>query len=221
MIDLCIFDMDGLLLDTERIYTEVTQMIVGRYGKTYDWALKSRMMGMRQQEASELLVRELKLPISAAEYLEERNKLHEARFPDARPLPGVERLVRHLKQKGVPICVATSSFKDAFELKTRNNQHLFSLFDLIVTGDDAELKRGKPHPDIFLLAAKRMRSDPTKCLVFEDAPSGVEAALAAKMRVCWVPDPNVDCSRYQNEVDVILDTMERFEPLRFGLPSFD
>ncbi|KAJ9069149.1 hypothetical protein DSO57_1021551 [Entomophthora muscae] len=100
----CIFDMDGLLLDTERVYSEVTSEIVGRYGKEFTWELKSKMMGRVGSEAAELLVRELQIPLTAEEYLNERNQKHIAKFPTCRPLPGVERFIKHLKKNGILNC---------------------------------------------------------------------------------------------------------------------
>jgi HAD superfamily hydrolase (TIGR01509 family) len=223
MVVACLFDMDGLLLDTERIYTLVTQKIVARYGKEYTWALKSRMMGMRQEEAAHLLVTELGIEsqLSADAYLKERNQMQSELFASARPLPGVIRLVKHLKDAGVPIAVATSSHRDAFELKTSQNQELFALFDAIVTGDSPAVKRGKPHPDIFIEAARQLSiQDPRQCLVFEDAISGVRAAQAAGMHVCWVPDPNIDTTQVQGHVDLIINTLEKFKPEQFGLPPY-
>ena len=139
-----------MLLDTERIYSEVTNRILEPYGLTFDWSLKSRMMGMRADEAAKLLVETTNIPITPQQYLDMRNRMHSELFPTARPLPGVESLIRHLKAHQIPIAVATSSHRAAFELKTLNNKHLFNLFDIIVTGDDAGIARGKPAPDIFL-----------------------------------------------------------------------
>ncbi|KAI9193242.1 HAD-like domain-containing protein [Polychytrium aggregatum] len=116
-----LFDMDGLLLDTEAVYTKVTNDIVSRYGKTYDWDLKSKMMGMKERDAGELLVRTLGIPMTVDEYLAERNAGHEALFPHCRPLPGVMKLVSHLKKHNIPIAVATRSHRSAFELKALGN----------------------------------------------------------------------------------------------------
>ena len=79
--------------------------------------------------------------------------------------------------------------------------------------------RGKPAPDIFLLAAKRIGVSPSECLVFEDAPSGTEAALAAGMSVVVVPNPNMDHSRYK-DASQIISSLKNFDPEYWGLPGF-
>ena len=76
-----IFDMDGLLLDTENIYTEITQKIVGQYGKTYDWSIKGNMIGRPQLDSARYLVEALSLPITAEQYLDQRNGLLREAFP--------------------------------------------------------------------------------------------------------------------------------------------
>ena len=95
-----IFDLDGVLLDSEKLYTEATQSVVGQYGKTFDWSLKSRMMGRHELEAAELLVNTLELPITAEEYLRRQLPIAERLFPTARELPGAEAFVAKLAKLG-------------------------------------------------------------------------------------------------------------------------
>ncbi|KAJ1553490.1 Pseudouridine-5'-phosphatase [Nowakowskiella sp. JEL0078] len=250
-----LFDMDGLLLDTERIYSEVTQEIVAQFGKTYSWHVKVRklsrsfcwlnsaqakLMGLREREAGLVLVRELDLPISVDEYLQQRREGHAKKFPFCKPLPGLfcgifgfanhvsgaVRLVSHLKKHGIPIAVATSSHKNSFLQKTENNKDLFKLFgDNITVGDDPDIKNGKPAPDIFLVAAHRLGHDSLdfkKCLVFEDAPSGVEAALNAGMTTIWVPDVNLKLDDdLKSRVAEIIYSLDQFIPEKYGLPAYD
>jgi len=213
-----IYDMDGLLLDTEGFYTEVTQEIVGRYGKVFDWSIKSAMIGRPAIESARHLVEVLELPLRPEEYLEERERLLERRFPGAEAMPGAERLVRQLHERGVPQAVATSSTRRFFELKTTRHGDWFALFHSVVTGDDSRVKRGKPAPDIFLAAGEGMGADPGTCLVFEDAPAGAQAGLAAGMCVVAVPDPNMDRGLYAG-CHELLGSLLDFDPQGWGLPA--
>ena len=205
-----LFDMDGLLLDTESIYTEVTQMIVGRYGKTFDWSVKSHMIGRDSYDAASYLVKALDLPFEPEFYLEERNALLDERFPFAKPKAGAPELIKALSEKNIPIAVATSSNQHHFELKTRNHQDWFKYFDTVVTSNHPDVKLAKPAPDIFLTAAKVLSQEPKSCLVFEDAPSGVQAANAAHMQVIAVPDPNMSHDAFQ-DATAIIDSLTEFD----------
>ncbi|MGI9318241.1 MAG: HAD-IA family hydrolase [bacterium] len=214
-----LFDVDGLLLNTEIVYTEVTQEIAERFGKKFDWSIKANMIGRAEMESARYLVETLELPISAEEYLTDRNDMLRKGLAGCDPMPGAEAMIRHLHRKNVPIAVATSSTTELFEIKKSRHTEWFSLFDVTVTGDDPDVTRAKPAPDIFLTAAKRLDSNPNSTLVFEDAPSGLAAGIAAGMRVIVVPDPNMDRTRYQGATEV-LDSLEDFSMERYCLPAY-
>ncbi|GAB2218273.1 hypothetical protein Droror1_Dr00001493 [Drosera rotundifolia] len=152
-----IFDMDGLLLDTEKFYTEVQEIIMARYNKTFDWSLKAKMMGKKAIEAARVFVEETGISdsLSAEDFLVEREAMLQSMFPTTDLMPGADRLIRHLHAHCIPICVATGSHKRHFELKTQRHRELFALMHHIVLGDDPEVKQGKPSPDIFLAASRR------------------------------------------------------------------
>lgn len=213
----CLFDMDGLLLDTEIIYTQVTQQIVGRFGKVFDWSIKGNMIGRPAMDSAKYLVSALDLPITADEYMQERNGLLSQKFPECKVLPGAEELIRHLHSNGIPIAVATSSDQDLYQLKTQNHRDWFQLFDQVVTGDDNEVIHGKPAPDIFLVAAKRLNQSPENALVFEDAPSGLQAGIDAGMQVIAVPDQNMDQTKYATATRV-LSSLSELKLEEFNLP---
>jgi len=218
-ISCIIYDMDGLLLDTEGIYTEVTQEIVAEYGKVFDWSIKKKIIGRRSIQAAQIIVESLDLPITPQDYLDSRKDVLLERFKDTQALPGAKALTTHFFQRGIPQALATSSSSPMFEAKYEKHKKWFSQFKQIVRGDDPELKEGKPAPDIFLLAAKRVGVEPAQCLVFEDAPSGAEAALSAGMSVVVVPDPNMDHSYYKNASQII-PSLKDFDPECWGLPKY-
>ena len=155
-------------------------------------------------------------------------------------LSGAERLVRHLHENNVPICLATSSSKESVDVKTTHHKELFSLFHHKVMGSsDPDVKEGKPAPDIFLIAAKRFPDVPNpedvnlsfqtvnkflafscpQCLVFEDAPNGCRAAKSAGMQVVMIPDSHVT-DEQKKDATVVYKTLLDFKPEDFGLPPF-
>ena len=211
-----IFDLDGVLLDTEPFYTEVTQEIVAEYGKTFDWSIKQHMIGRQALDAARYLVGALELPITAETYLERRVSLLEERFVRSPAKPGAEAFTRAISAAGVPMGIATSSERRQFELKSKLHREWFSLFGCAVTGDDPRVARGKPAPDIFLRAAEDLGANPADCLVFEDAPSGVAAAFAAGMQIVALPDPAMDRAKY-DAANVIADGFDDLTLADLGL----
>jgi len=212
-----IFDMDGVLLDTERLYTQATQQIVGRFGKTFDWSVKANMIGRPAMDSARYLVAALGLPISPEAYLSERSVIFEELMPTAEPMPGAVDLTAALVGHGVPLALATSSSRDMFELKTLRHRAWFGCFSVVVLGDDPRVERGKPAPDIFLVAAEGLGAPPASCGVIEDAPAGVEAARAAGMQVIAVPDPAMDRTRF-GDADLVVASLSEIAPADLVAP---
>lgn len=100
-------------------------------------------------------------------------------------MPGAHRLLWHLHKHGVPVALATSTSRATFGAKMAGHGDLQSIFACVSCGD--EVTNGKPAPDCFKAAAKKLGLEPTECLAIEDAPMGVESAVAAGMRVAVVP----------------------------------
>ncbi len=213
-----IFDMDGLLLDTEGIYTRSTQAIAGRFGKTFDWQLKQHSLGLGALPFAQLIVERLALPITPQQFLDEREPMLQELFVHARPMPGAAELVRHLSAHGVPMAVATSSRQHYVALKTRQHADWFALFEAVVTPDDPEVHAAKPAPDLFAVAARRIGADPARTLAFEDSPNGVLSAVAAGLRAIAVPDPAMDRRLYP-QATTILASLHDFKPQDWGLPA--
>lgn len=217
-----IFDFDGLLLDTETLNFQVNQTIVGRYALTFPAEVRARIQGRPALESAQIIVDALPtLPLSPEEFVAERARLVPQLVDDVMALPGAERLSRHLHASGVPIAIATGSTQTSYAMKAAPHQAwLREVFQAVVCGDDPELARPKPAPDIFLLAARRLGIEPAQCLVFEDAIAGLQAAKTAGMTAIAVPDRSMDRQAYAAIADTVLDSLASFIPEVWGLPSY-
>ncbi|MEY2859056.1 MAG: hypothetical protein RLZZ74_3369 [Cyanobacteriota bacterium] len=214
-----IYDMDGLLLDTESLHERVNSEVVNRYGKTFNTKTKMAIAGRPTLDSAKILVELLQLPLTAEEYLVERNQLLYPLYSTAQILPGTVELIKHLAEYHVPQAIASSSSQHHFAMKTVHHQEWLKLFEITTLGDDPEIKQGKPAPDIFLLAAKRLKANPEQCLVFEDSVAGMEAAIAAGMSVVVIPDAVFDHQLF-TAADQVLGSMMEFNPQDWNLPEY-
>ncbi|XP_064478126.1 pseudouridine-5'-phosphatase-like [Ornithodoros turicata] len=218
-----LFDMDGLLLDTEKLYTKAIEDVAQRYGKHYTWDMKVQVMGTTGVDSARKVVDLLQLPIEPPELVTELDKLYLKFFPTAELMPGADRLVRHLHRHKVPFAIATSSKRSSFQLKSSRHKDFFALFHhTTLASEDPDVKHGKPAPDVFLVSARKFEENPApaQVLVFEDSPNGVEAALAAGMQVVLVPDPRLD-ENSRRRATLCLASLTDFKPELFGLPQFN
>lgn len=218
--------MDGLLLDSEDLYTECNNILLAKYGRpNLPWNIKAQLQGRPGPAASEIFHAWAQLPISPADYFAENAILQQKMFPSARPLPGVEKLLADLQASGVHMALATSSHEANFKLKTTNLVPLFEVFDQKrrVLGDDVRIPKGKgkPAPDIYLLALEMVNATlkegepkitPKECLVFEDSVPGVEAGRRAGMRVIWCPHPGLLNEFRGKEPEVLAGRADKASP---------
>ncbi|KAI1168970.1 HAD-like domain-containing protein [Nemania serpens] len=219
----CLFDMDGLLINTEDLYTKCASIVLEKYGRPpLPWSVKARMMGVPGSSNGDTFHDWAQLPISRERFRHEQAEQQRIHFPECQPLPGVEKLLADLKTArtadgdAVQIALATSSMRENFDMKTERSATA-ALISLIppsnrVLGDDARVNRGKPAPDIYLVALKAINDTlpdgvpeivPRECLVFEDSVIGVEAGRRAGMRTVWVPHPALLAEYVGKEAEVL------------------
>lgn len=194
-LEAVIFDLDGVLLDTEPLYTEASSRVAAEYGKEFDWSVKQAMMGRGHVDAARILTERLGLPISPEEYIQRADKILRELFEATKPMFGAPELVAALEGLQVPLAVATSTPESLYRLKTRPHPW-FSGFRTFVCGDDTEVRESKPAPDIFLVAAKRLGVAAQRCVVVEDSPNGVLAALRSGAQVIALPDERLPDSSF-------------------------
>lgn len=175
-----IFDLDGVLMDTEPLWEQVDLEMLGEKGFKPTEELFRRRLGTGNLRTVEIYKEEFDLKDSVQELAKEREKRFFVHLDkNIPPMEGALDLIKELSTKGIRMAIATSGpHKDRMQ-KILEQLGIKSFIEAIVTGD--ELERLKPSPDIFLLAAKKLNVDPKDCLVFEDAPNGVRAAKAAGM----------------------------------------
>ena len=183
-----IFDLDGTLLDTEPLYSEAAMAVCRRYGAEYTLAIKRVVMGGDTFEGAAYVIKTLGLPLEPAQYIEQRERELLPLLDRALPMAGASALLEALRARGIPVAVATSGHRPITMRKLAKQPFLHNLAALIC-GDDARLLRPKPAPDIYLLAARELGADASRCLVVEDSLNGLHAGLAAGMRTVALVDP--------------------------------
>lgn len=182
-----IFDMDGLLLDTERVCIEIFEQACQTVGVPFLRDLYLSVIG-RNAAGIEATLRAGYGP--DLDYMqlhnEWRTRYNAVVKHQAIPVKqGVIELLEWLKAEHIPTAVATSTQRDVASIKLRLSG-LNRYFDAVATG--CEVSQGKPHPEIYLLAASRLDVAPAQCLAFEDSNNGVRSAVAAKMIAYQIPD---------------------------------
>lgn len=176
-----IFDMDGVLADTEPIYMEINRDLLSELGITLPFERLLPYVGIpARQMWSDLRTRfGLQQPLTELLRLEKDRQVQHLRGMNQIPeIPGVRELLEELRQMGIPMAVASSSSREIVELILSKATIRF-FFTAVVSGQD--VSQGKPAPDIFLKAAEALEVEPRNCVVIEDSPPGVGGAKNAGM----------------------------------------
>ena len=196
-----VFDNDGLLLDTEDAWTRAELVLFGRRGRTFTMDHKRDLIGSSRLVAAAKLEEMLEAP---GEGLALMDELHELVMEEARhdiPVrPGALDLLAAIRVAGVPVALASNSVREFVE-RTLQGAGLEGAFEIVVTAEDVE--HGKPEPDIYLEACRRLGAAPGDCTALEDSPPGVAAAHAAGMYVVGVPYLDV----HLPEADVVAPSL--------------
>lgn len=231
-----IFDLDGTLIDSEKYLFNSTNDILKQYGKTYDWTIRSKTIGLHLIKATPIIIEHFELPITPEEYMRQvliqfkRYVLGEIDGSGVQLLPGTKRLVQHLSKHKIPMAICTGCTEDTFGYKTKSFGDFFKLGNyfhhFVIAGSDPEVGPvlNKPNPQPYKVCMKRFEIenlDPKQVLAFEDSPTGMVSALSAGCQTILIPDPKIDRSNLPMKPTMILNSMEEFKPETFGLPSFD
>ncbi len=206
MPDAVIFDLDGVLVDSESLWDDARRQLVEESGGVWKDEAQQAMMGMSSSEWSHYMREELGVPMSQEEIseavVERLEKLYREQLP---LLPGATASVTALAQRW-PLALASSSNRPLIEL-VLELAGLADCFEATVSSE--EVAHGKPAPDVYLEAARRLSSEPGTCVAVEDSTTGLQAAAAAEMGVVAIPNRAFPPEPEALELaDVVLDSIQ-------------
>ncbi|KAJ6938083.1 hypothetical protein NC651_004699 [Populus alba x Populus x berolinensis] len=217
LVSAVILDLDGTLLHTDGIVSDVLKVSVVKYGKQWDGRETQKIVGKTPLEAAAAVVEDYELPCSTDDFLTQITPLLYDQWCNIKARPGANRLIKHLSSHNVPVALASNSPRANIESKISYHQGWKGSFSAIIAGD--EVRTGKPSPEIFLEAAKRLNLKPSSCLVIEDSLPGVTGGKAAGMEVVAVP--SIPKSHLYTEADEVINSLLDLQPELWGLPPFE
>ena len=174
----CLFDLDGLLLDTEPLHARAWQQAARHFGSDLAPDQLIQLQGRRRLDNARLVCSWIEQPITPEQLLAVRQPIAAQLLPGARAMAGAESLVQTAHRLGIATALVTSSDRESMQRKIGNHPWVNRL-QLMICGDDPRLRAGKPAPDPFLLGAQSLGVQPQKCWAFEDSQAGCRSALAA------------------------------------------
>lgn len=207
-----IFDLDGVLADSEPWWNEIDKKLLGEYGIAYRGEYHQNVLGVSYRIAVECYKKAFDLSAPTEELMRRRGEIAAEFFAKRVGLfPSARAVLEELRQMSLRLAVATSSVS-ASARPFLDRHRLTEFFDVIVTGE--EIERGKPDPDIYVCVSEKLGIPADACLVIEDALSGIAAGKAAEMRVAGIPDTRfVDPREYEKKADYLLRDLSEIPPL--------
>lgn len=211
MVKAVIFDLDGLLVDTEIICYRILKEILARFGHPFALEEYTRSFSGKPETVNAAhLVEAYKLPWTAQEALERiLSREEELHAQGVELKPGAKELLAYLKQEGCGVAMASSSTRER-ALNLLDHHGITGYFQQFVFA--GEVERGKPAPDVFLKACEKLGQAPEDCLVLEDSEAGIQAAHAAGIPVICVPDLKTPEGRFLDLTAAVCPSLDQVIP---------
>jgi len=209
MIKAVIFDMDGVMIDSEPLWEKTEHILLARRGVEYTPTYRDQIVGLNQNDSGKLLINTFELEETVEDIIFERVEILTAIYEEelevvAELIP----LLEDLRDNKFKLAVASSSPMRVINFVL----DMFSLheyFPVVVSGECTD--KGKPHPAIYLHTAERLEIEPSECVAIEDSINGVKSAKAAGMYCIAVPDKRLSQEEFQN-ADLIVSSLNRINP---------
>lgn len=178
MIKALIFDMDGVVINSEPLHFIATKQLLKRYGKEFTWEDHLKFLGTTEEYTWSKLAKDLNLKKDHNQLMEEKTKIFVKLIEtEGKAMKGALELLKDLKGKTLLALASNSPYAHVAAVLSR--LHLQDTFDTILCEND--VTHPKPHPEIYLKAAERLNVKPEECIVIEDSPVGIEAGKKARM----------------------------------------
>jgi len=186
--DAIVFDMDGLLVDSEPTWLVAEKALIERRGDRYEDAVREKIIGLRTDDAMRIFREHFGWDEPIDELSDELHRLMVDLIEEhARPLPGSHEIIEYVERQNIPAALATSSVHALIDA-VMNVTGWGDFFKLRASGED--VVNGKPAPDVYLRAVEMLDMLPGQCLALEDSPTGAKAATSAGLTCYAVPDPS-------------------------------
>jgi HAD superfamily hydrolase (TIGR01509 family) len=207
-----IFDMDGLLIDSEPLWNEAAAEVFSRYGIKVTDEQYAITTGLRTKEFVHWWFTFYKIPMEQAEIARKAivEKVIDKILHKGKPLPGLAHILTYFMERKFKIGLATSSPQEVIDT-VMNHLKIGKCFQAICSGD--QLQYGKPHPQVYLNCAEALGSDPMECICFEDSFNGLIAVKAARMKCVVIPAPHQHHETRWSAADLKISSLQNFNDL--------
>src|SRR5574341_1576526 len=214
MIRAVIFDMDGVIIDSEPLWEKAGRILLARRGLDYNPIYRDKIVGLNQKDSGRLLKETFNLPETIEELLAERIEILLPLYDKELELvPGLITILKELKESGFLLALASSSPNRVINF-VLDKFSLNQFFSVVVSGESVEF--GKPHPDIYISPARKLgacpeqgrKIEPKECVVIEDSINGVRSAKSAGMFCIAIPDKRLNQKGFQI-ADVVIDKIDK------------
>jgi len=206
-----IFDMDGLLINSEPFWRSAEISVFTKYGINFTEEMCLKTVGMRIDEVVRFWQTDYPFLTEVAQIADEiQNEVIRLVKLDGAPLPGVIDTLNELKDKK-RICALASSSNLKVIIAVLERLHIADYFTVIHSAEFE--KQGKPHPDVFLTTASKLSAHPSECIVYEDSQNGMLAGLAANMKVVLIPEHPTNSQEWFSQATLQLNSMSEFDLL--------
>ena len=184
-----LFDLDGVLIDSEPLHGKAWKETAALFDLNLTYSQLKLLRGRRRIDCANELVKLTPKAVKVEDFLRLHKPISRRLILTAQAMPGSESLVKRCHENNIPMGLVTSSSSESLKIKTKHHKWM-NLFSIKVKGDDKLLEKGKPAPDPYLLAAKKLNFAPQECWAVEDSISGVSSALKAGCYVLFLQQKN-------------------------------